>query len=78
MLVVWIFLVLQEEKKQKEAEAKRKRLEDAEKKRQAMLEEQKKLKEGKPNFVIQKKGGGEAAPAVNPAAFDKVLLRVLL
>ncbi|MCF6816857.1 hypothetical protein L3H31_10820, partial [Corynebacterium sp. MC-29] len=63
-----------EEKKQKEAEAKRKRLEEAEKKRQAMLEEQKKQKEGvKPNFVIQKKGGGEAAPTINPAAYDKMI-----
>lgn len=60
---------LQEEKKQREAEAKRKRLEEAERKRQAMMEAMEKQKQvAKPNFVISKK---DAAPQAAPS-FDKV------
>lgn len=50
----------QDEKKAKDAEAKRKRLEEAEKKRQAMLDAMKGEKDttAKPNFVVTKRGGG--------------------
>jgi len=48
-----------EDKKAKDAEAKRKRLEEAEKKRQAMLDAMKDPADqgGKPNYVVNKKGG---------------------
>lgn len=54
-------MFIQEEKKAREAEAKRKRLEDAEKKRVAMMEamEKQKAAAARPNFVIAKK---DAAP----------------
>lgn len=58
----------QDDKKAKDAEAKRKRLEEAEKKRQAMLDAMKeKDNTAKPNFVISKRGGGGIAGTVSRA-----------
>jgi len=52
-------LIVKEEKKNREAEAKRKRLEEAERKRQAMMQAMQKQKESvKPNYVISRKEGG--------------------
>lgn len=47
-----------EEKKQREADEKRMRLEEAEKKRQAMIQAQKDKDKKGPNFTIQKREDG--------------------
>ena len=70
--VVLVCGCLQEEKKQRDAEAKRKRLEEAERKRQAMLEAQQKANAPvKANFVISKKDPAQLQQAAGPA-LDKV------
>lgn len=51
-----------EEKKQRDIEEKRQRLEEAEKKRQAMLQAMKESSKTGPNFTIQKKSDNVSIP----------------
>ncbi|XP_013786389.1 troponin T-like [Limulus polyphemus] len=72
-MIYHIHTELKEEKKQREAEAKRKRLEEAEKKRQAMADAMQKQKLQEPvkrNFIIQKKEGASVTHA--GLGFDKM------
>lgn len=61
-----------EEKKQREADEKRMRLEEAEKKRQAMIQAQKDKDRKGPNFTIQKREDGGVS--INTTHWSLLLL----
>ena len=74
---MYLTVEIQEYKKERDAEAKRKRLEDAERKRAAMqaaMNKQDQRQTVQPKFVIQKRSDGGPGAALGSSGFDRVSL----